>query len=130
MTHTDPLQTPGRPNGVQMAALTHVARHLLRFMDKAGTASTRTMRREVGRESDVIPALGILLRHGLIEATQHSHHITPAGRACVRTERLASKGAAPKPAASAPLLKALPRTTCGVGTYQGAELQHRSAHTR
>ena len=71
---------------VLMGDLTHVARHVLRFMDKVQLASAQTLRRETGRESDMLPALGVLIRHRLIESVHRSYRITPAGTACVSAE--------------------------------------------
>ena len=71
---------------VQMCDLPHVARHLLRFMDKVEKASAQTLRRAIGKESDVIPALGVLIRHQLLEAVHRSYRITAAGSACVNAD--------------------------------------------
>ena len=82
-----PVQTPAPPaHVVQMCDLPHVARHVLRFMDKVQLASAQTLRRETGRESDMLPALGALMRHRLIEPVHRSYRITPAGTACVSAE--------------------------------------------
>ena len=80
------VQTPApSAHAVQMCDLPHVARHLLRFMDKVEKASAQTLRRAIGKESDVIPALGVLIRHQLLEAVHRSYRITAAGSACVNT---------------------------------------------
>jgi hypothetical protein len=68
---------------VQMHDLTHVARHILRFMAKVPLVSSQTLRRETGRESDMLPAISTLIRHQLIEATHRSYRITDAGIHCV-----------------------------------------------
>jgi hypothetical protein len=82
-----PVQTPAPPaQVVQMCDLPHVARHVLRFMDKVQLASAQTLRRETGRDSDMLPALGALIRFQLIEPVHRSYRITPAGTACVSAE--------------------------------------------
>ena len=77
-----PASPPPPVPVVQMCDLPHVARHLLRFMDKVEKTSAQTLRRTIGRQSDVIPALGALIRHGLIETVHRSYRITAAGSRC------------------------------------------------
>ncbi|MDH6185318.1 hypothetical protein [Polaromonas sp. CG_23.6] len=82
-----PVQTPAPATPVtQMCDLPHVARHVLRFMDKVQLTSAQMLRRETGRERDMLPALGALIRFQLIEPVHRSYRITPAGTACVNAE--------------------------------------------
>ena len=82
-----PVQTLAPPaHVVQMCDLPHVARHVLRFMDKVQLASAQTLRREICQDSDMLPALGALIRFQLIEPVHRSYRITPAGIACVSAE--------------------------------------------
>lgn len=79
-----PVQVPApAAPAVQMCDLTHVARHILRFMAKVPLVSSQTLRRETGRDSDMLPAISTLIRHQLIEPTHRSYRITDAGIRCV-----------------------------------------------
>ena len=79
------VQTPAP--AIEMAELSHVARHLLRFLDKAQPATAQTLKREVGQESDMLPAMDVLLRHGLVELVHRTYRMTPQGVTCVSDQK-------------------------------------------
>lgn len=81
-----PAQTPvPAAPAVQMGDLPHVARHVLRLLAQFQLVSAQALRRETGRESDLAPAIGTLIRYQLIEPVRRSYRITPAGIDCVST---------------------------------------------
>lgn len=81
-----PVQTPAQAApAVQMGDLPHVARHVLRLLARFELVSAQALRRETGRECDLAPAIGTLIRYQLIEPVHRSYRITPAGIDCAGT---------------------------------------------